>query len=255
MQMIDFCQSSPVKGKDPAGLEPELPLSSSASPIDAFVAMSEILESGVVVVGLDGNVAGCNSSALKLLQEGDGIRRKGEGLTASAPEDASKLATAIAQALREQQGLLADKCTTQLISIRRCGRQALTCAVTCARAVVGPTLGGPSAVLFVVDPEFRSDEGIREVCSLHGLTPTETEVALYLVEGFSTADIALAMALKEETVRAYLKHIYGKTDANRQSALVQLLLSSRLPISLPGTERVVAAPSKSAAIQTARKRR
>jgi DNA-binding CsgD family transcriptional regulator len=40
------------------------------------------------------------------------------------------------------------------------------------------------------------------------------------------------MAIKIATARAYLKQIFAKTGINRQSSLIRLLLTSRVPLML-----------------------
>ena len=56
-----------------------------------------------------------------------------------------------------------------------------------------------------------------------GLSPKETQVALYLADGGSIADYAQEHAVSEQTVRTQLKSIFGKTGVNRQSALAALI--------------------------------
>lgn len=56
------------------------------------------------------------------------------------------------------------------------------------------------------------------------LTRREQEVALLLLEGLSTGEIAAALFVTEYTVRAHLHHIYGKTGTgSRQELLARVL--------------------------------
>ena len=50
--------------------------------------------------------------------------------------------------------------------------------------------------------------------------------------GFGQAlqDAALALQLKVQTVRTYLKQIFQKTGTHRQAELMQLMLSGALPV-------------------------
>jgi DNA-binding CsgD family transcriptional regulator/ferritin-like metal-binding protein YciE len=69
----------------------------------------------------------------------------------------------------------------------------------------------------------------REVSSevalgrLLGLTPTEARVALAVVEGLSTPEVAEGLKLHPATVRTHLYSVFAKTGVHRQSELARLL--------------------------------
>ena len=212
--------------------------------LGAFIGFSEIMATAVAALDADGRLLGRNRLFASLLDEGDGLRLAGNSLTAAAQEDADKLASSLAALHRGQGEDLTLPPPVRVLSIRRCGRAALTCAIVPVQLLFAPGAVDASAVAFVSDPEFCLQRSVRSVCALYQLTPTETQLSLYLVRGYNSADIATAMALKEETIRAYLKHIYTKTDTCRQSELVQLLLASSLPLIIPGVQQPVLGVSR-----------
>ncbi len=205
----------------------------------AFLSFSEIIDSAVVALDGERRPCGYNRTFAGLLDEGDGLRIAGGAVSTAAQDDADKLAMSLSTIAVRGGDCAASAPPVQLFSVRRCGRASLNCAVVPAASLFGTLAVDASAILFVSDPELCQPDSIRGVCALYQLTPAETQLALYLVQGYNTADIAMAMDLKEETIRAYLKHIYTKTDTSRQPELVQLLLASRLPLIMPGAQQLI----------------
>jgi DNA-binding NarL/FixJ family response regulator len=63
-----------------------------------------------------------------------------------------------------------------------------------------------------VSPSTRR-AAVRELAREHDLTPTELRVLELVVEGFVRDEIALILAMKDETVRFHLDNIRGRTGA------------------------------------------
>jgi DNA-binding CsgD family transcriptional regulator len=205
-----------------------------------FIAFSELFTPGIAAIGESGRLCGHNGRFGELLKEGDGLRLVAGSISTAARDDAKRLAQSLA-AIR----FAADEgsmCGTRMLSIRRCGRAALSCAMVPARTIFGADATSACAILFVSDPDACQEDSIRSVCDLYQLTPAETQLVIYLVRGYNSAYIARAMGLKESTIRAYLKHIYTKTDTNQQSALVQLIMASCLPLIVPGDWQLANGP-------------
>ena len=58
-----------------------------------------------------------------------------------------------------------------------------------------------------------------------GLTPAESQVAVWLADGKSVRDIALTTGLTDGAIYWRLKQIYHKLPISRQVDLVRLVLS------------------------------
>ena len=87
-----------------------------------------------------------------------------------------------------------------------------------------------AALVLVVVPggRVRIDAGM--VSSVLGLTPAESEVAVWLAQGYAIRDIAIKTGRSPSTIRWHIKHIFAKHGISRQVELVQLVLSlSDLP--------------------------
>lgn len=72
----------------------------------------------------------------------------------------------------------------------------------------------------LVQPTDRS----REVLMEHTLTPREREVLQYLVDGMARKEIASALFLSENTVRAHIQNLLSKLDAHSRAEAVALAL-------------------------------
>jgi DNA-binding NarL/FixJ family response regulator len=70
-------------------------------------------------------------------------------------------------------------------------------------------------------PRVSGDTLVR----LYNLTPSETRVALMLIDGKRLDQIAEELEVAQTTVVFHLKNLFRKTDTNRQADLVRVLLS------------------------------
>lgn len=61
--------------------------------------------------------------------------------------------------------------------------------------------------------------------SVYGLTQSESELLLRMVQGETLAEISEARSVTMHTVRAQLKSLFAKTDTNRQASLIKKVLT------------------------------
>lgn len=81
------------------------------------------------------------------------------------------------------------------------------------------------SVLIITDLNNRASAVGDRLTAAYQLTPRETEVAVLLVQGLSTREIAERLEVAESTVVTHKKSLFQKTDVHRQSELVRLALS------------------------------
>jgi DNA-binding CsgD family transcriptional regulator len=81
-------------------------------------------------------------------------------------------------------------------------------------------------MLLIYDPSSLPTIEPVLVGRLFDLTATEAIVASRLAGGCTLAEIAQQRRCSKATVRTHIKNIFRKTDINRQSELVQLILTS-----------------------------
>lgn len=89
-----------------------------------------------------------------------------------------------------------------------------------ARRVTGDGGGEAPVARAVRPPAERAGAGPRAVPSMV-LTPKEREVLELLARNRSNKEIALAMAIGEETVKWHLKNLFGKLDAGTRKHVVR----------------------------------
>jgi DNA-binding CsgD family transcriptional regulator len=84
----------------------------------------------------------------------------------------------------------------------------------------------PACVIFIRDPERKSEASRDTVRQLFDFTPVETELALQLANGLTLDEAAEELAVSKNTARAHLRAIFSKTGVTRQATLVRTLLGS-----------------------------
>lgn len=90
-----------------------------------------------------------------------------------------------------------------------------------------------AVAVFISDPE-REVETVDQLLSrIYGLTPAEARLVSLLMQGKSLEVSGEALQITSNTARSSLKSIFAKTQTNRQSEMVRLLLNSPTSLSLP----------------------
>ncbi len=88
----------------------------------------------------------------------------------------------------------------------------------------------PATVLFLRDPDRKSERSQEVVRKLFDLTPAETSLALLLTNGLTLEEAAEELGISKNTARAHLRSIFSKTGVTRQATLVRILLGSVVPL-------------------------
>jgi DNA-binding CsgD family transcriptional regulator len=78
-------------------------------------------------------------------------------------------------------------------------------------------------VVLVTDPEHSPFPKQSLIQQTLGLSNSEARIALALINGASLVQAAQCIGVSHETARTNLKHVFAKTNTNRQSELVVLL--------------------------------
>lgn len=92
-----------------------------------------------------------------------------------------------------------------------------------------------SVVVLLSAPDQRPTLPPGVLASLFGLTPTESRIALALLEGRRTEEIAEQMNVSPTTVAFHLRNLFQKTDTHRQADLIALLLAGSMTAYLEET--------------------
>jgi DNA-binding CsgD family transcriptional regulator len=82
----------------------------------------------------------------------------------------------------------------------------------------------PLVLLLFYHPDSAPPVDSDLLSAAFNLTPAEIRVCRLLGDGFSPKEIAVTLGVQYETVRKQLQSIYRKTDTDRQSELMHLML-------------------------------
>lgn len=79
--------------------------------------------------------------------------------------------------------------------------------------------------IYMSDPETPINIREETLCSVHGLTVAEANIAISLANGLSLKEISEVNQTSLGTVRTQIKQVFNKTGVTRQQDLVRLLVS------------------------------
>jgi DNA-binding CsgD family transcriptional regulator len=110
--------------------------------------------------------------------------------------------------------------------------------VAVAKVEEDPVFGGARCAAVRV-------EATKNPAAIEGLSKREREIARLLVAGYSGVNVAAISGLSENTVRTYVRRLYGKLGVNNRADLVRKLMSPEP--SAPSSQ--IAPPPDSALVQ------
>ena len=201
-------------------------VSQAQTSFEAAVDALNRLPLAVILIDGCGKAFSYNRYARDLIAAGEGLRLGRDDLCAETAEETARLRKLIAEAVSTTDAP-SSKAGKALSLSRPGGRRPLSALVLPLRMTSG-FLGRiePVAALFVADPEERGEPGEKRLRRLYQLTRKEARVAALIAQGESVDTIAKTLRITPNTVRSHLKHVFSKTDTERQAELVHLVLTS-----------------------------
>ena len=177
---------------------------------------------GVLHLDRRGKIIEVNDRARSILRHGDGLSDRAGVLQAGAPDDQLHLEGLVAGALPTA----AVTVSGSMVLARPSGLPPFVVHVEPV-GVPQPDYGARhvAALVLIVEPgsQRRIDPGL--VARTLGLTPMESQVAVWLAEGKSVRDMAEATGRTQGSIYWHLKQIYQRLPISRQVDLVRLVLS------------------------------
>ena len=87
----------------------------------------------------------------------------------------------------------------------------------------------PPSMLSVLMLERKSNEVvmIAEISERYGLTAREVETVQFLLEGFTSKEIAQRMKISPNTVKAFIRLVMVKMNVSTRSGIIGKIVSSR----------------------------
>ena len=191
-------------------------------------SVAELLASSRVgVLHLDhrGRFVAANDRARAILQYGDGLLDRGGELSARDPVDHTRLERLVAGALPTAR----PAAVSGSMTLRRGADGARfvvhVLPVDLRNRQLNFGARRVAALVLLVEPGRQSRLDPTLVAATLGLTLTESQIAVWLAEGQSAREIAVATGRQASSVRWHLKQIYRKQGLAGQADLVRLMLS------------------------------
>ena len=186
-------------------------------------ALLETPRIGVLHLDRRGRILAVNDRARSLLRDGEGVSDEDGVLQASAPDDQVRLVQLVAEALPTSSAV---PVSGSMLLGRAAGVPPLVVHVKPV-GVPSPDYGARpvAALVLLVEPGRHPRLDPDVVARTLGLTPAESQVAVWVADGKSVRDIALATGLTEGAIYWHLKQIYKTLPISRQVDLVRLVLS------------------------------
>jgi DNA-binding CsgD family transcriptional regulator len=183
------------------------------------------IDDGVVLVSNKGAVAFHNRAAKSILASATSIHvnRNGTLVCGSASESA-KLQSVIKNVFDTSERK--SEFGGRLLINRPNGKQPLNISITPFKEQDRYARESEKfALIFISDPDRTVATTEDSLRANYGLTKAEARVAKLLADGQSLREISDLLEITPNTVRTHLKRIFSKTETNRQSSLVKLILS------------------------------
>jgi DNA-binding CsgD family transcriptional regulator len=150
-------------------------------------------------------------------------------LTLRSPGAAAALTAAVAQAA-SNESMIGRKGLG--IPVRRVGGETWVLHVLPLRhsELRANLMPGAVAAVFIAPTASHPVAANAAFAALYGLTAAEAGVLESVVAGRTNAETAQALGISLATVKTHLQHVFDKTDVRRQTDLVALVYSFRLPL-------------------------
>lgn len=187
----------------------------------------DLLNIGLVVTTGTGRLLLANRLAEQILETRDGLERTPDGMFQAMKGCCAGLSTLLQQAARTANTAKQPREDAVVAVQRPSGKRSFTLLVRAVkRAAEREIKGGPSALVFILDPQLPVEAAEAELRQLFGLTSTEARLANLLMEGRTLDECCDQLRIRRSTGRTHLQHLFEKVGVQRQSELVSLLLKS-----------------------------
>lgn len=187
-----------------------------------MAAALDLLETGLVLIGLDARVVFMNRAAAAIVAKQDGLIATSARLRAQIPRESDQLEILIRSAVNTSGGK--DLRSGGGLRISRRHGPSLQVQISPIRDLLLNWDTSSSAVVFITDPAQKHCPTHDTLRAFFGLTAAEARVAALLGQGNSLGDISQALGVSGNTVKSQVASIHGKTGTTRQSQIVRLLM-------------------------------
>ncbi|PYX84274.1 MAG: hypothetical protein DMG70_07080 [Acidobacteria bacterium] len=203
-------------------------VASSSGLLRAGLEALDLLNVGVAVTNLAGQVLVANRAADEIIAARDGLELTSRGELSIARGSSNPSCAALRERTAGPMVLgTARNKDSALIVQRPSGKRPLMVRLRpIDRNVVNADPAAAAALVVILDPDSSVEAGEAELRQLYEFTPTEARLASLLIEGKSLNECCDELGIRVSTGRMHLGNLFAKTGVQRQSQLVLLLLKS-----------------------------
>lgn len=187
------------------------------------------IDEGAVLVSSKGRVAFQNRAAEELLSSKSSIHVNRNGILAcGTARESAKLQSVINSVFTTSEGN--HNFGGRFTINRPNGKQPLNITITPFKEQDRYARESEKfALVLISDPERLTASSEEALRSDYGLTKAEARLAKLLADGHPLGEVGEILEISPNTARTHLKRIFSKTETNRQSSLVKLILSGSRP--------------------------
>ena len=195
-------------------------LEASAGDAEDFRAFLETLSKPAFLVDADCRMQFANSAAGNLLRKGDLKASANHPIVAGRADYTRMLHRLVGEVFR-------NRGAGGRLGLQRSNNRPITVTVSPLHFSASPFVR-PSALILIDDPgvDSSSDGSAILLSDLYGLTRSEAQLALLIVQGMRLQQAAEKRGISLATAKTHLAHIFQKTDVATQGELIRLLIAS-----------------------------
>ena len=187
--------------------------------------MIDRLPTGVILIDAECKPVIRNRSAERLIELNDGFKVDERGPYAVDTRENATLQKLLADALECEPGQELRATGFMAVSRPSANRSFPLMVTPLLAATPGSAAREAVVALFISNPEADQVSASESLETLYDLTTSEAELVRLLSEGHSLDEVAGLRGVSIHTARSHLKHVFTKTDTNRQGELVRLVLT------------------------------
>jgi DNA-binding CsgD family transcriptional regulator len=180
-------------------------------------------DTGLIALARHARVVGMNAAAEAMIKTQRSLMMRHDTVTAVDETQQPQLNKLIADSVRTGDGLGTG--AGGALQLRGKDSTPVPIVITPFRSERLFAECRPCALLFIVDPAAKPLTRKTLLQILYGLTPAESRLVSFLLEGLDLKIAAEHLRVTTGTARFMLKQVFHKTSTHRQSQLIRLLSS------------------------------
>jgi len=189
-----------------------------------FEEAIEAIGGASLVLDANGRILFANRAAIEELARGRCLTTHYGRLVASSLKGNTELQSAIRATAATVAGTGLACPAPVALRMSDTSTASVTCFALSMPHVESTGMSSTARLLVVIDDVQRVPQGLARVLRLmFGLTPTEALLAEGLAGGDALDDVAQRLSMTKGTARVHLRHVFLKTNTQRQAQLVALV--------------------------------